>query len=447
MTDIKSLMNAVNQTRTPTSANTGTISKLESEIKLIENLKLIRIQGSEDLSFQGKPAQLLRASGDNQHFTLINSGTKIPLGNQQSAKISFMGNNQASLTLTSNQTGVARFNNLTIASGIMNLTVLSSKPSGPNTYLADVSDGKNTFQVTTPTPLEKGTPIRAFLDANNNLQVIPAKASGTLSPPLEALKQSLPKQLTGTEMTQLIKQLHTLNSQASSLPPQTQRALSQLIQSLPSLETLTQSPEAMKHAIQTSGPFAESLLKNSNTSVIGQDLKLNLMRLENASQQASQPHAEFPTQQIASAIERITTTQLRHFSDPSQLNAQMFPLQIDLPIKDQQSTHFVQLHIDQDAKSENNKEQDRRWLVKLNFDFPETGRFEARAGIQANKVGIVFAAENPETLKAIKQNMADLKQQLTDKNIEVQRLEAFQTKLQDNKTTAPVPTSLIDVRT
>lgn len=204
----------------------------------------------------------------------------------------------------------------------------------------------------------------------------------------------------------------------------------------------------MKQAIQTSGQFSESLLKNTNAAALNTDLKMNLTRLENATNDSlSQRSSNFPTEQVANAIERITTNQLRHFSDLNQVNAQTYPLYIELPIKDHQNTSLVQLQIDQEAQDDNAQDHERRWLVKLNFDFEETGRFEARAGIQENKVGILFAAEDAVTIAAIKHQMADLKQQLIEKNIEVQRLDVFQTTLSEDKLKSPTQTSLIDVRT
>ena len=167
----------------------------------------------------------------------------------------------------------------------------------------------------------------------------------------------------------------------------------------------------------------------------------------NTANHGSKRLAGIPTEHIAGAIERITTSQLRHFSDQNQINTPSYPLHIELPIKNGLTPNFVQIEIDKDASTEEQAKQDRRWLVKLKFDFEETGRFDARASIQANKVGILFAAEDPETVQILRQNIPVLKQQLTDKNIEVERLDAFQAKLDKEKTNVSNTQSLIDVRT
>lgn len=318
--------------------------------------------------------------------------------------------------------------------------------------LATVSDGKTEFPILSQTPLKKGDVVRVMVDANNNMQVLPAKTSATaptVTVQTEALKQSLPKQLSLGDMSQLVKQLNSLNETSSAnLPPQTQQALKQLMQNMPTLATLTTSPDAMKQAIQTSGLFSESLLANDSKTQIPADLKLNLTKLKDI-QESTGPLrlGSVPTEQIANAIERITTSQLRHFSEPNQINTPTYPLHIELPIKHGQSPNFVQIEINKDSSTEGQEKQDRRWLVKLKFDFEETGRFDARASIQANKVGILFAAEDPETVQKLQKNLSTLKQQLKDKDIEVERLDAFQAKLAKEKTNVAKTQSLIDVRT
>jgi hypothetical protein len=537
ISDIQSMLNAssgkqsnaTNSSSNNILGNTGTIAKLSSEIKLIENLSLIKFQGSESLNFQGKPAQLLHATSAQQSFTLVNTGTPINISDIQNAKLNKTNSQQASLILPvenqSSKTGVnqnspqvRQADNLMMASRVVNLTVTSVTPTtnnignvplsttntqptslapqtssvqssitqtsstqtsntqttNPQTVspqlaaasiqakttnqpltvntpqLATVSDGKAEFPILSQTPLKKGDIVRIMVDANNNMQVLPAKTSATApTVQTEALKQSLPKQLSLGDMSQLVKQLHNLNEASNAnLPPQTQQALKQLIQNMPALGALTTSPEAMKQAIQTSGLFSESLLANDSKTQIPADLKLNLTRLREVQENtgALRP-AGIPTEQIANAIERITTSQLRHFSEPNQINTPTYPLHIELPIKHGQSPSFVQIEINKDASTAEQEKQDRRWLVKLKFDFEETGRFDARASIQANKVGILFAAEDPETVQKLQKNLSTLKQQLKDKDIEVERLDAFQAKLDKEKVNIVKTQSLIDVRT
>lgn len=549
ISDIQSMLNASSDKQSNASinsnsalSNVGTIAKLSSEIKLIENLSLIKFQGSEIVNFQGRPAQLLHASSAQQPFTLINTNTPISIADITNAQLNKISQYQANLTISAeslsrltapshsvklSQTppGIKQIENVTLASRVVNLTVVStpastnmlsnaqtvsSKPmstassivqqplSHPkeniqathsptiqtantqvintlqdNTQKADtpstnnilsksqlvtVTDGKTEFPILSQTALKKGDIIRVLVDSNNNLQALPPKTNATptaIVPQLEALKKSLPKQLSFNDMSQLIKQLHTINETSlSTLPSQTQQALKQLIQSLPSLTTLTASPETMKQAIQSSGLFSESLLLNDNKIQLPVDLKLNLERLKNVQESTGVLRLEkalgnhIPTEQIANAIERITTNQLRHMTDQIQIGTPSYPLHIELPIKDGKTHHLTQIEINQDSGTKDDLKRDRRWLVKLKFDFEETGRFHARASIQANKIGIIFAAEDPETVQKLQKNLPALKQQLKDKDIDVERIDTFQSKLDRGDNNNSIKTqSLIDVRT
>jgi len=330
---------------------------------------------------------------------------------------------------------------------------LRNSPTQPSntSYLVTVTDGKNEFPILSQAELKRGDVVRVLVDADNNMQALPPKSAPiTMSLQAEALKQSLPKQLSFDDMSQLVRQLSTINqSSTSPLPTQTQQALTQLMQAIPNIGTLTQSPEAMKQALQTSGTFAESLLLQGSKTQLPEDLKLNLAKLKEAQDNIAAPRlATIPTEQIANAIERITTSQLRHFSDAGQITAPTYPLHIELPIRDGMTHSLVQVEINKDNDPKEGKQQDRRWLVKLKFDFEETGKFEARTSIQANKVSIIFVAEEKDTLQRLQKNMPTLRQQLTNKEIEVERLDTFQAKLaKEDKNSLTQAKPLIDVRT
>ncbi|WP_187424884.1 flagellar hook-length control protein FliK [Marinomonas sp. IMCC 4694] len=423
-TNTQSAANTANQSLN----DTGVLAKLSSEIKLIGHLKTATLLGSESLNFQGKPAQLLHASSAQRPFSLINTGTPIDVNNPKTSQ----------------------FNNMTVASRVLNLTVTAVGGTSSNgTQTATVSDGDNSFSILSQTTLKKGDNIRVLIDSSNNLQVLPSKLSANAtSTQLDAIKHSLPRQLSLMDMSQLIKQLQSLNNNPAGLPEQTQAALKQLTQHLPNLAALTASPEAMKNAIQNSGLFSESLLAQDTKTQLPADLKLNLIRLKDAQESMSTIKlGGVQTEQIANAVERITTNQLRHFTDLSPASLPTYPLQIELPIKDGQNSHFVQLEIDQDASTQDHEKQDRRWLVKLKFDFEETGRFDARASIQNNTVGVLFAAENPDTVQALQKNIPSLKERLEEKDISINRLDAFQTALPNQETKPTKTSSLIDVRT
>ena len=541
ISDIRSTLNANSdkQNMNGTVSNyTGTLAKLANELKFIENMSLIKFQGSETLNHQGKPVQLLHAISSQQPFTLINTGAPIDLSDIKSAQLNKTNPLQATLTTTkeslptqTNQPQAAqtsRTENLVLASRVLNLTVIStpvavtstanqvtsnsqnntqpktpssnaSNPVAPSTantqtnnqtntqptqmtsantsapnpsqiaqgnttpanstsgnitpsntpLLATVTDGKTEFSILSQTELKRGDVVRVLVDTNNQMQALPPKAeAASLSSHQEALKQSLPKQLSLEGMTQLVRQLSNM-SEAPNLPTQTQQALKQLVQNLPTLTGLTSSPEAMKQAIQTSGTFSESLLLQDSKTQLPEDLKLNLTRLKDVQESTGALRlGTVPTEQIANAIERITTTQLRNFSENNQTISPTYPLHIELPIRNGLTQNLVQIEIHKDSSNQEERKQERRWLVKLKFDFEETGKFEASTSIQANKVSIIFIAEEADTLHKLKQNMPKLKEQLRDKDIEVERLDTFQAKLANpEKSLQTHNKPLIDVRT
>ncbi|MCV2401366.1 flagellar hook-length control protein FliK [Marinomonas sp. C2222] len=348
--------------------------------------------------------------------------------------------NKANTPIASSQT-----NNLVSATA-NNMT--PSNAHGPS-YLATVTDGKTEFHLVSQNELKRGEVIRVFVDANNNLQVLPSKNQSEVTPPqFEALKQSLPKKLPFNDMSQLIKALHTV-SESPALPTQTQAALGQLLRGIPNLNELTRSPDNMKQAIQNSGLFSESSLLKNNTSQLADDFKLNLSRVKEVQESSGALRlGSIPTEQIANAIERITTSQLRHFPEVNQNTATIYPLHIELPIKNGAFQELVQIEINQDSGTENEQKQERRWLVKLKFDFEETGRFEARSSIQGNKVSVIFVAEERETIQKLQQNMEKLSSQLKSKDIEVERLDTFQAQLTNiQKAAQQQRKPLIDVRT
>ncbi|GAB3481019.1 flagellar hook-length control protein FliK [Marinomonas epiphytica] len=433
--------------------STGALAKLSSEIQLIERITPIKLQGSESISLHGKSAQLIHASDQQgRQFSLLNQGPNFPSTSQQHAQLQRVGNLTANLSIAQNGSQPPlKLDNLPLHSRVINLTVTDSLPApkGTTGHLVQVHDGKQSFPLLSQHPLSKGESIRAVLDANQELQYLPSKTA-TNSLQLEALKQSLPKQLTAQEMTQLIKQLQQLGQQAEQLPAQSRQAIQQLLRSLPDLQSLTQSSQGMKQALLTSGIFSESqLLQQGNQ--LSADLKLNLARLLNTDSAnkavSNQIASPLPVEQIANAIERITTTQLRHFSDAQ--TAPNFPLYMEMAIQNGAASELVQIQIDQDQQQDqSDTEKERRWLVKLNFDFQETGYFEARTSIQGNKVGIVFAAQNHATAQRLQQQFPELKQSLQSKDIEVERLESFQTQFKQNTLDKLKPKhSLIDIKT
>ncbi|MEO9655699.1 flagellar hook-length control protein FliK [Marinomonas sp.] len=419
------------------------IDTLSQDTKHLSPSSKVQLQTIETLNSHGKSTQLISArDGQNKPFTIINSGAPISLDTQSNGQLVRLPANQASLHTLD---GTLK-QDVTLGSRITTMTVVDTPKPSTSGYTVQVSDGKQIFTLQSQQKLAKGDSLRVMVDGNNQLQLLPNKLTNPLqTAQLDALKLSLPKQLTAQGMADLISQLQSLSNSANQLTPKAQQALSQLLQHLPSIEKLTASPEGMKQAVQASGVFTESLLKQQHPQ-LNADLKLNLMRLNQVATEQQASNLRLPTEQIANAIERLTTGQLRHLNDIGSSQSQVFPLHIELPIKELGSQHLVKLDIDQDSANQEIEPHLRRWLVKLQFDLEQTGRFDARAAIQGNKVSVMFAAEEASTQRLLQNNLTELKQKLMERDIEVSRLESFQAKLTAQDEAPSQGPTLIDVR-
>lgn len=328
-------------------------------------------------------------------------------------------------------------------------------------YSTQVTDGNRQFTLNTQHPLKAGESISVFVDKQNQLQLFPSTPTTTTATALtEGLKQALPKQITAQEFHSMVRQLNALAQSATALPDKVSSALEQLVKQLPNLQAVTQSSDGVKNAMQTSGLFSEANL--ATKTHLESDLKLNLSRLESAVAEAANKQTTPSLNSVQSnafnlvsgAIERITTGQLRTMieSAQAQQDGSLLPLSMEIPIKDGRSSSVVNLHIDKDQTQAPDVEaHERRWLVKLKFDFEETGRFEARTSIQGQKVGIVFAVEQAATERMIRQRLDELRTNLRKKDVSIETLDCFQATLKQQRhslsTQDAQPNRLIDVRT
>ncbi len=319
----------------------------------------------------------------------------------------------------------------------------------PQTYFIDVTDGIETFTIETRHRPEIGSKIPVMVDNKGQLQLIPQDVSNTQSRPVdEGLKVSLPKQLSLQEMTQFIKQLESLSLSNQLGSEKLQQTLAKLVSTIPNLNTLSTTPEALKQTFQQSGLFLENnLAKESPPATLEKDIKLNLLKLQAAVSETNNTRLPPQFELVEKAIERITTNQLKHLVDTVRNDTQILPLQLEIPIKHGTNTSYVQFEIDREEK-EQDKENDkkRRWLVKLKFDFPETGKIEARLSIQENKASIIFVAENKETEIKIRSQLSNISENLRKKDIELEKLDCFCAPIQ-SEPKPKITNRLIDVRT
>jgi len=84
---------------------------------------------------------------------------------------------------------------------------------------------------------------------------------------------------------------------------------------------------------------------------------------------------------------------------------------LDLPIKDQQDIHFVQLQIDQ-HKDENDEESNDIWNVQLRLDTQNLGPLQATVTLHNNDIKVVLRAERATSAELLQQNLSNLESAL-----------------------------------
>jgi hypothetical protein len=331
--------------------------------------------------------------------------------------------------------------------------ITSALEQAPLTHYR-VSKDSNEFILASKTPLNIGEKIQVITDSQGNIQLLPKQKEVRENTLNSAFAKSLPQQITKHELVQLIQSLNRIQGSAQ-LNESSQKLIQQLLSSIPQRQEL-ESPQSVKQAIYNSGLFLENKLLN-NPSNLTQDIKANWLNIQTA---ASQHSSDGNTPQtaikegldvkaneaISQAVERITSSQIRNLLEPNRLEGLTLPLNIELPIQDKDSTSIFQLQIDQDQSDSSKPEKKKKWLAKLLFDFPETGKFEARLNVEENKVAVIFVAEDKDTENKIRQRRDILAKQLEDKGLEVSKLESFSKPIDKNINTTQKH-SLIDVRT
>ena len=355
-------------------------------------------------------------------------------------------NFKPSFNLTSNNLEKAENR---IVQGQVLSTELISKP---NQY--KVSQSSQEFILESARPLNPGEKIPVIRDENGKLQLIPNTQEFPSKTLDSNLAKSLPQQLTKAELSQLIHSFNQIQTNPET-DKNTQRLIQQILASIPQSQNI-ESPQELKQALSNSGLFLENKLFKSPDNLT-HDLKANLLKLQT---NLAQPQSESTNPQtymkesldqktglaISQAIERITSSQIRNLLEANKTEGLNLPLTIEFPIQDKGETSVFQLQINKDQNSSAAPPNKRRWLAKLLFDFPETGKFEARLNVEGNKLAVIFVAEERETVNRIQKQTRSLTKQLTNKGLEVTQVDSFCKPIEE-KTQTKVKRNLIDVRT
>lgn len=348
----------------------------------------------------------------------------------------------------------AEVKNSPLSQGI-SAQINDKNPSTPAHYYKVNKEGTELL-IASAHPLKIGSKLQVITDPQGEIQLLPTKKESNFDSLKSELARSLPQQISKVELLKLIQSLAPLQLD-NSTSEEVQKRVQQLFSNIPNSQDLT-SPSTLKQALANSGLFLENKLFNQSANIT-QDIKTNWLNIQaampqnkeemDASHLLSKESAEQKTSQaISQALERITSSQIRNLLEPNKLEGMNLPLSIEIPIQDKGAISLFQLHIDQDKNQEESpkKNKKRKWLAKLLFDFPETGKFEARINIEEKKVAVIFVAEDKNTEQKIKQASSRLSKQLADKGLEVTKLDSFCNRL-DKQDEQIKQHNLIDVRT
>lgn len=244
---------------------------------------------------------------------------------------------------------------------------------------------------------------------------------------------------------------------ASALPRAVVQAATQLWQSLPTAQSLSQ-PAALETALQRSGAFLESTLASgasADRDDVAGDLKGLLLTLNKALRDAgARPeaaradHAPPPTplargpltalasapatfavingaeqqlnelvRQTEGALARITTTQLAN-STP---DATAQPLLIELPVRHDDRASVLRLRIERDG-SRAHSERGDAWTVEAAMDLGAPGALHARVTLIGRRIGVQLRAEAPALVEALAARTHELESLLRESGLEVDRV-------------------------
>jgi hypothetical protein len=336
----------------------------------------------------------------------------------------------------------AAVNSLMASGAVLNATVLQHRGEQLYEMLAQ----RQHFLAHSQQPLQVGQKLT--LQVNNNpqtaaaieLRIINAQQQ-TIN---ESLRAALPRQQDLQPLLQRLSLILAPNN-AQQLPTDLVKVSEQFLRQVPSAQAISQ-PTGLQQAVQLSGIFHEAALlagRPANdlktqllqlwTILNTQSQQLNLQQLsqgigirpELSQQQKSQsthtstqsplPGSLLPQrvavtshqgstigqllqllmQDVDGVISRLESHQLMHLQQRDPQQTQWF---IDLPVRHEQHTDLLRMHVQRDSRE--GQEDEAIWSFSVSFDFEQTGPMLAKITL-ADGLSIQFYAERAATVGLI----------------------------------------------
>ena len=318
--------------------------------------------------------------------------------------------------------------------------------------------GGNKLIAQTPLRVTPGQSLSLQVDQTSPLPVL--KLLSLTDPQqlqTEALKRILPKQRPLSELFDKLSQIQS-SSSLSTHPGQIKQAMQTMFERLLSVSH-PQFRQSIKTALFDSGLFMESNLVNQESR--SNDLKLNMLRLYDLVKSLLPPPdltqdrkmAPSPEQdptamrsqtvlkqltdllkQLDGAIARIHTNQLASLpaEDPTR---QVW--QFELPLMCQDQVDLYQITIKQESSGPR-EDPDSIWSVTLQMNLQPLGPMRVQLRLQGKSLATVIWAERPGTMQLLERHLPRLQQAFEQADLEVTRLQAYQTKIAASELVPPV---------
>lgn len=240
-----------------------------------------------------------------------------------------------------------------------------------------------------------------------------------------ALRQLLPNQ---ASLSQTITQL----TQIANLPAPLQAPLQQLLEQIQKPVQKISGKE-LKTAIENSGMFLESKLKQPSAKNLQHDLKAQMSQLLQQSQQSSIQNASVKqlSQTLIQAVNRITQNQLQQLEPPWGLN-------IEIARETGQETVEERLEIQKPSYRSPN-----RWQVFVNLELPQ-GKMMAKLTLSGeSELFCALWSDSDELEQKMIAEQPRLQKALSELGLESIQLQISPTELKPENSRQKV--SLIDI--
>jgi len=294
--------------------------------------------------------------------------------------------------------------------------------------------------------LEARTSLAAVIGQRLHLEVIrsdnqvvlrlisPIPQENTLT---AALREALPHQ---QSLQTIFSRFAALLSSSSGLSPKTVMLLAQLVQQLPTQQTISRAG-LLKQALMDTGLFLEHKLNTDpKSAALAADLKANLLRVLAEAAQERNDTANTLVRDVEAGLARIQMYQLSALTDAQT------PLTAwtgELPVRAHNHVDAFRFHIEKDSKNAHRPEQ-QSWCTWLSFNLKILGPMHAKITLSSNNIAATLWAELDSTVALVKQNLSHLHQTLSRVGLNIKDLQCLHGS-PPSPPTDRLPSGLLDI--